>query len=167
VILQTLSMETSVIDAEAVFWTRKVKTSKLWHPGRWELGKLEAAGLGALELVKWAFNAKPDVLVWSPTGGIILEAKVESREGRDAESGYAQLETQKLVAKLLRALVPCFASAELGVAILQLRRNSEHDLTWADILQVTDVDEIDPFTWACLERLVGYRVRTGSRGSGP
>lgn len=156
VIFETLSLNASLIEAQAVFWTREVGTTKLWHPGRWDLSKLETAGLGALKLVKWAFNAKPDMLIWSPSGGIILEAKVESGEGRDSVSGYEQLETQKLVAKLLRALVPCFASVDLGVAALQLRRNSERDFTWADILTVTDVAEIDPFTRTCLGRLVRY-----------
>jgi hypothetical protein len=44
------------------------------------LQALKNGGLDELIKVKWAFNAKPDILLISPESMLVIEAKVESRQ---------------------------------------------------------------------------------------
>ena len=80
----------------AGFWTGVVGKSKLWSPGRWSEKSLKESGLEALIPVKWAFNAKPDLMILSGEQALLIEAKLESGEGRDEQSGYEQLSSQML-----------------------------------------------------------------------
>ncbi|MFO0552240.1 MAG: hypothetical protein U0271_27885 [Polyangiaceae bacterium] len=151
-ILSFSSTDTGVIDREPLFWTNGVG-SKLWSPARWDLHALDSASLPHLKEVRMAFNAKPDILLMSPTSAVVLEAKVESGEGRNEAVGYAQIKTQKLIVDLWKKLIPIFQPLHVVLATLKLRRASELDLEWADVLEMVDSSGVDAFTKTALGRL--------------
>ena len=156
VILASRGVASNTVDAEPLFWTSGVG-SKLWSPGRWNLERLEAAGLGALKPVRWAFNAKPDMLIMSPSGAIAIEAKVESGTGRDKKAGYDQLEIQQLITQLWTELIPVFSRMPVHLTTLLLKPGPGVGLSWMEVIDFLENDEVDNFTKKCLARLAKYR----------
>lgn len=150
------SIDPTIIDKCPVFWTGK-PGSKLWYPGRWDVRELEGAGLRQLKRIRWAFNAKPDILLLSPKAGLVIEAKVESGEGRDEEAGYDQIETQKLIISLWKALIPAFERIDAEPATLKLV-NSSHNLMWEDVIPGDGEKDVDEFTRRGLAGLRRYRL---------
>ena len=155
VVIESLLLEVGlppdIVDEHDFFWTT-ARRRKLWSPGRWSEPAIKAAGLDPLLEVKWAFNAKPDVMVVSTDTVVLIEAKVESGEGRDGGSGYKQFETQRLIATLLRRLVPSFRTSQFVNTVLELRPGD--GLSWSDIIAIVDTDEVDHFTRSCLAHLI-------------
>jgi len=135
------------VDDHDLFWTSPAR-AKLWSPGRWSVAALKAAGLQELLPLKWAFNAKPDFLLVSPGGALLIEAKLESGIGR--AEGYDQLQVQRLIAELLTALVPAFGG--VPVALTTLGTSGDDGLSWADVFGALDVPGLDSFTRAGLVR---------------
>lgn len=152
-ILRMFEIDPVVIDNTSFFWTSG-PGSKLWYPGKWSKDKLKESGLDSLIQVCWAFNAKPDMLLLSPSGALVIEAKVESGEGNN-DSGYDQLGTQKLIIQLWRNLIPCFSSTPFRLTTLKLRQSPD-GITWSDVLGELDGVDIDAFTKTCFQRLVQY-----------
>jgi hypothetical protein len=74
------------IDGYSFFFTNS-KPGKLWNPGHWNKSAIESSGLKELLKVKWAFNAKPDIMIISNGHVILIEGKLESREGKCRFSG--------------------------------------------------------------------------------
>ena len=142
----------SVIDEQPFFWTGQIGISKLWSPGHWDLKAIRTAGLNDLEKVKWAFNAKPDLLVISNGSVLMIEAKLESGEGRDGGSGYRQLEVQEQVAHLLKVLVPQFHTSDFHNMVLTVKPTGS-GITWREILDIIGRNEVDAFTQECLGQL--------------
>ena len=93
--------------------------------------------------LRCAFNAKPDLLLTADTEVILFEAKVESGVSRTSD-GYDQLETQKLIARLLKRLVPDFAECRFTNATIGCRRDA--DIRWHDIIEIARCAQLDSFT---------------------
>lgn len=152
-ILQMIGIDPAVIDNTSLFWTSG-PGSKLWYPGKWCKDKLRESGFGPLLQVCWAFNAKPDILLLSPAAALVIEAKIESVEGR-TDSGYDQLDTQKLIIQLWQNLIPCFSNTPFRLTTLKLRR-SPNGIAWSDVICQLDCADIDDFTKTCFQRLEQY-----------
>ena len=150
-ILNIYNISPSMLDDHDLFWTTKQK-KKLWSPNRWNEKALKMAGLENLIPVKWAFNAKPDIMIVSGSIVLLIEAKVESGEGREGESGYHQYEIQKLVARLYQLLVPKYTDVKNVVLALE----TTDGITWQEVLPIIEKSEIDSFTKQCLTQLRKY-----------
>jgi len=155
-ILEREGKATELIDQHGFFWTAG-PGSKLWSPGRWEIGKIPEELRGKLSTVKWAFNAKPDILLLSSTHGIAIEAKVESGEGRNGESGYDQIDVQKYLIALWKDLIPVFNKRDFTLCTLKMKRDPKKGLTWKDVLEIVDNPQVDEFTKKCIDNLVKHR----------
>ena len=64
-ILDIRDVPVASLDQHELFWTSP-KKEKLWSPSHWSIEELKNAGLEKLMEVRWAFNAKPDILLVSP-----------------------------------------------------------------------------------------------------
>lgn len=97
----------------------RTKTGKIQSPGRWSLPditaftQIEARGRepgDALVLdkqlreLKWAYNAKPDVLVVSGGHPVLVEAKVESGIDFKKSSGYNQARISQTIRRLMHVV---------------------------------------------------------------
>jgi hypothetical protein len=154
-ILENKKISVSAIDQQAFFWTGEVNGSKLWNPGHWDLKAIKAAGLDNLKQVKWALNAKPDMLIISDSTALMIEAKIESAEGRDGVSGYRQLEVQEQIAQLLSLFVPQFRQSTFKNVLLSINPTAT-GISWQEILIVVGEGEIDEFSQNCLSQLKRY-----------
>lgn len=150
--LNLLDVPAQVIDDHDFFWTSSARR-KLWSPGRWNVQSIKRADLEELLHLKWAFNGKPDLMLAAPAGVMLLEAKVESGEGKDAESGYAQFENQKLIGRLLKELVPVYHDAKFGNGWVVNNGRSD-GITWREIAGWCDGGEVDEFTRKAFGRLL-------------
>jgi hypothetical protein len=159
-ILKYFNLPASTLDDHDFFWTT-TKREKLRSPSRWSEQKLKQAGAGLEKLieVKWAFNAKPDILLSSPKTALFVEAKLESGEGKNDESGYKQSETLKLITHLSKLLIPEFAKKELNIMTLELKPTTidvARGITWKDIISLVENSDVDSFTRDCLSQLQRY-----------
>ena len=103
--------------------------------------------------MKHAVNSVPDLMVASPGSVLLVEAKVESAEGKKPESGYAQYENLQTVANLLHLLLP--GAPEVTIRTLTLG-GDEGQLAWSEMVGVV-ADDVDPFTKdALVKRLSDY-----------
>lgn len=128
------------IDEHDFFWTAR---HKLWSPGRWSNSKLKRGGFSGLLHVKWAFNAKPDLMLDFNSVTVLIEAKVESPVDRD-RNGYDQLQAQELISTLLVDLVPSFRSKH--VTTLLLSNTKRADIHWKDLIALAKGSGLDAFT---------------------
>jgi len=109
--LQAMGLDPSIIDSYDMFWTgaQNSKNSKLWFPGRWNQKHIERIQedlqipQNALYRIRWAFNAKPDILFTSNSSFIFCEIKLVSGFGYN-ENGYSQLQTQDDIIQIARNL---------------------------------------------------------------
>ena len=152
-IFNFLGVPPEAIDKHHVFWTTD-EHRKLWSPGRWKSNELANAGLDQLKKVKWAFNAKPDILILSKINALMLEGKVESGEGRDQKSGYRQLEIQEMIVNFLNLLVPQFKTINFTNAVLALC--PAVGISWLEVITMVEGGGLDDFTFQCLSQLKSY-----------
>ena len=154
-IFEKYSISADVLDKHDLFWT---STRKLWNPNHWSEKALEEAGLIDLVKVKWAFNAKPDILLVSPDSMLVIEAKVESAEGCKADTSYKQLEIQELIIDLWKMLIPSFKDREIKLALLNV--SSSHEkvpvMQWSDIIPLISGYDVDEFTRNAFVQLNRY-----------
>ena len=150
-ILNIYKISPSTLDEHDLFWTTKQK-KKLWSPGKWNERAIKEAGVEDLIHVKRAFNAKPDIMIVSGSTVLLIEAKVESGEGREGDSGYQQYEIQKLVARLYKLLVPQYTDVKNAVLALE----TTDGITWQEVVPIIEKSEIDCFTKQCLAQLRRY-----------
>ncbi len=157
-LLERSGFSANKIDEQELFWTQRLgsKGSKLRFPGAWPLMDLRAANLDTLKEIRWAFNAKPDMLLLTPTGALVIEAKVECGVGRNGTTGYDQLDTQCLITCLWKELIPHFAEVEMCLATLALRTRNANSISWKEILALLPLDELDSFSACALKRLESY-----------
>jgi len=178
-LLRSVDVDPALVEQHHLFWSIGIGNSKIHSPGRWHLpkrdfGELGQASVHKLQRLKWAFNSKPDLLLLSPAGALLLEAKVESTEGvyrsADGEAPLAnatiarQRDVQRLVANVMQRFVPAFRQVPIVTATLGLRGHTEqvagrtptHDITWAEVAALCDVDSVDAFTRNCLIELRRY-----------
>lgn len=154
-ILSDCGLPASTIDRHQLFWTSNQRR-KLWSPGRWETGAIvkiskDDRKFEELLKIKWAFNVKPDILIVSNKIAVVIEAKLESSEGKNSISGYAQKEIQERVSGLLKLLVPAFQDYAFHNVALEL--NPKQGISWAKIVDLLKVGAVDDFTSSCFEQL--------------
>lgn len=149
-ILNEFDVPASTLEAYDLFWTTGER-NKLWSPGRWSEGALKQNGLENIIPVKWAFNAKPDIMVFSGNNVLLIEAKVESGEGRDGQSGYQQFENQQLVSRLIKLLVPQFRNSTIANTVLELK--SVKGISWDKVVSIVRNSDVDKFTKNCLSQI--------------
>lgn len=149
-LLSVMNVAEDVVDKHHLFWTSE-QHRKLWSPGRWEPKALKEAGLPELIKLRWAFNAKPDILIVSDSNALMIEGKVESGEGQDEETGYKQLEIQRLITCLLTLLVPPFKEVRFTNTVLALHPTD--GISWKEVLSLLDGGGLDDFSLKCLMRL--------------
>jgi hypothetical protein len=154
-IFEKYSISADVLDKHDLFWTSSEK-KKLWNPNHWSIEALKKAGLEELIKVKWAFNAKPDILLISPESMLVIEAKVESPEGCKADVEYKQYEIQTLVTELWQLLIPQFKDRKLELVLLEVSQSRENSITWSEILDLVTTSDVDAFTRNALEQLKRY-----------
>lgn len=156
-IFEKYSISTDVLDKHDLFWTASEK-KKLWNPNHWNIEALKAAGLDELIQVKWAFNAKPDILLMSPESMLVIEAKVESPEGCKADVEYKQFETQKLISELWQLLIPGFQNRKLVNAVLNVSSSLEDIpvIQWSEIIDLISGSDVDEFTRKAMGELSRY-----------
>lgn len=152
-ILEDQGIKESLIDESGFFWT-KGNPRKLWSPGHWRNEGIKATGLDALQKIKWAFNAKPDILIISKSICLFIEAKVESGIGQYDGEGSNQLNTQELISRLLKLLVPYFKEKEFRNILLTM--DGRNGISWINILDTIETNDIDSFTWKCFSQLKKY-----------
>ena len=154
-ILEKYSISADVLDKHDLFWT---STRKLWNPNHWSEKALEEAGLKELIKVKWAFNAKPDLLLMSPASMLVIEAKVESPEGCKADVEYKQFQTQKLISELWQLLIPRFRNRKLVNAVLNVSSSLEDIpvIQWSYIITLISGSDVDEFTINAMVQLNRY-----------
>jgi hypothetical protein len=180
-LLSCCTLSNELIDQHDFFWTGRGDARKLWNPGRWRLPKesseeLPFATLQNLWNLKWAMNAKPDMLLLSPNAALLIEAKVESGEGsyggKQGSGGVSkrgaraeaevftakQKDIQGLIGKLMRATIPAFRDVRISNATLGLPGREDageaFDFTWEQIRVLCDTDEVDAFTRAAFNAML-------------
>jgi hypothetical protein len=148
-IFEKYPLHEDILGKHDLFWTSpKSSKRKLWNPNHWNEKALAEAGLDELIKVKWAFNAKPDILLASPEFMLVIEAKVESPEGCKADTDYRQLEVQELIIDLWKLLIPEFAKREIKLALLNLSGTNEKVpvIHWSEIIDLISGSDVDAFT---------------------
>lgn len=150
----------TTLDAHDFFWTTSAHL-KIWSPGRWSEDALDAADLGVLRTVKKAFNAKPDLLLVSGQAAILIEAKVESGEGKKSATDERQLQIQQNIIDWLKVLHPAFGRTSFVHVLLDVSGRGAKDLdvvglSWHDACEVVDTPELDAFSQRCLTQLRRY-----------
>ncbi|NTV05713.1 MAG: hypothetical protein HGA59_04290 [Chlorobiaceae bacterium] len=151
-IFEKYHLPEDILDKHDLFWT---STKKLWNPNHWNEKALAEAGLKELIKVKWAFNAKPDILLVSPESMLVIEAKVESGEGCKADTDYRQLDVQELIIDLWKLLIPEFAKREIRLALLNLSGTHEKVpvIKWSEIIDLISGSDVDAFTRNAIAQL--------------
>lgn len=151
-ILKLSQFDPGIIDIHSFFWTKGINT-KLWNPGHWSVPAIEQSGIkNKDELInsKWAFNAKPDMMIISNNHAILVEAKLESIEGKYGRSGEDQEKIQKRIGCLLKKLVPAFQQVKFCNMLLAKHppKGNKWPLyaTWEDIIGIISKAQLDKFT---------------------
>lgn len=159
-ILRYFKIPEEIIYNYDFFWTTPSR-NKLWSPGRWSKGKIEQTKLDQLlqfKLIKlkWSFNAKPDIMIISENEGLLIEAKLESGEGRDSGAGYNQREIQDLIAILIKEFIPAFKNSEFRNISIEISPKDKDGISWKEILDILKKSKIDEFTKKCFLQLQRY-----------
>jgi hypothetical protein len=156
-ILEYFQLPASTLDQHDLFWT-SAKREKLWSPSHWNIDALKAAELDKYGLidVKWAFSAKPDILLVSPESALVIEAKLESAEGCKVENGYEQYKIQNLISKLWKLLIPEFKGRNIELAILEVKPSQKNSIKWSELVDIIAGSGADDFTRKALETLKRY-----------
>jgi hypothetical protein len=158
-IVEYMGYSGSVIDQYPFFWTNGIDghKSKLWSPSHWSSSAIEDSSLTNLLSVKWAFNAKPDIMMISDGCALLIEGKLESSEGKYDASGQGQEETQQLIANLLKEFIPTFRQTIFYNMLLALQSPSRGrwplSITWKDIIDIIKPAPLDIFTQECFDQL--------------
>ncbi len=139
----------AIIEGNDFFWT-KGNPRKLWNPGHWNLKEIDSSDYKNLREVKWAFNAKPDILVISGSNCLFIEAKIESGIGQYGE-GNNQLDTQETIAHLMKLLIPTFNDKEFKNTLLT--KSGNDGIFWKEVLETLVENEIDEFSWKCFKKV--------------
>jgi hypothetical protein len=136
IFLEHFGIDKKIIDKYSMpFWTGGIG-SKLWFPGRWPVPSIniiqKEEGINDRQLLRlrWACNAKPDVLIVSKKSSVFIELKVESDLGA-SNYGYNQEETQIDIMDLVGKTIPVFK--ETKIKRIMLTKNENDFITWDKI----------------------------------
>ena len=146
------------------FWTKKRDKSpgKLCSPALWPIEQLNKKDssrpcVERLKRLRWAFNAKPDLLVLAGEHGVLIETKVESGSGSNKD-GYKQLPTQGNILSLWKHFDLPGLNGNIFLMTLGKGRKpsgSEHHMNWKQLIEGIGLKNMDPFTARCLGRFSG------------
>lgn len=134
-LLHLSGLDTNLINNYDFFWTGEIGKSKLWYPGKWDISKMKFAqdseNLTQNEILRmrWAFNAKPDILLISNRSAIFIELKIESGIG-DSSEGYNQEQTQFDIMRFSHALIPEFNG--LRIERIMITQNEPGSVKWSE-----------------------------------
>lgn len=158
-IIKHMGYSIDIIDNNPFFWTKGINGdgSKLWSPGHWDEKAIKAAPLPNLKKIKWAFNAKPDIMMISNEHVLLIEAKIESPEGKYDKFGTGQKQIQKLIADLMKQFIPTFQNTTIKNILLALKSPNEDEwpyhITWEDVIDILKTTHLDAFTQECFKQL--------------
>jgi hypothetical protein len=164
-----------ILSREDIFRTPPNQNRKgyIWFPGQWNAQKLlelenDPQHKGKLISIRWAFNAKPDILIVSGKSALIIEVKLESSEGKK-DTGYNQLDTQRLIAKLMSELVPEYIGVDILCASLAPKKfigtpdNKFDGLSWSEVIDIlsatTGMDPGSQYLLKCLNELKRFHPK--------
>jgi hypothetical protein len=134
--LEYFNIAKDIIGKYLMFWTGEIGKSKLWFPGKWSFEGIEIIQdekcLKNRELLRlrWACNAKPDLMIISGRSCLLIELKVESGVGT-SNFGYNQEETQDDILKLTKLTVPYFNN--MNFKKIMLTKGKGGDINWDEI----------------------------------
>lgn len=145
----------ALIHGHCFFWSTPAR-KKLHSPGRWPLKQLQAATAfndhTRLMGLKWAFNAKPDLLLLSGQQGVLVEAKAASTFSKNHAVGYDQESVQDLIAVLFPVVTRGLVEAPLRRITLTNVAHGDTGVMWSDIVSAVRPADIGAFSYAALER---------------
>jgi hypothetical protein len=120
------------INEEKLFWTKNPQTSILWYPGHWNENLIEQANAQKeiLKRIKWACNAKPDLLLISGNNGLVIELKLESEKGKN-KKGYVQEKTQDDIIKIIKGTIPAYKNYKFKRIVLD--KKGSNGISWTDL----------------------------------
>jgi hypothetical protein len=146
-------------ESRGVFFT---STGKLVSPGRWprdELAHVRGLDPAKLKELRWAFNAKPDILLLSGEVGVLVEAKVVSAAGSNSQTGYDQLAIQQVIASLIPVVTEGIVSRPLDLVTLTNKKlEMRNNIFWSEIVDAVNESELDAFSWRALKRVAAIKA---------
>jgi hypothetical protein len=134
--LEHFCIDKSVIDKNRELFEKKKGKQELRFPGKWlkktikSVQEKENINNNELFRIRWACNAKPDLLILSKNFGLLIELKIESKLGKN-DSGYDQKKTQSDILNLAKFTIPCFKNMHLERKTLE--KNDNGFITWKEI----------------------------------
>jgi len=140
-------IDISIIDKYDMFWTDVRGKSKLRFPGQWRvesinsLQKEEKINNRQLIRIKWACNAKPDLLIISKKSALFIELKLESGFVRK-KTGYDQQKTQKDIINLAKMTIPYFSNSDFNFNQIILDKHNGK-IRWDDIKNIFKNDLVE------------------------
>jgi hypothetical protein len=132
------------IDQEEMFWTKDIGTSKVWFPGHWSKNWIEtlARKIGTPGLedklfeLKWVCNAKPDIFIKSGKNAVIVELKVESKNGKYGK--YDQGRIQEEIANKAPDILPFLNGCQ--IKRIMVARDGEQNINWENLINGIEND---------------------------
>lgn len=137
-------------------------------PGRWPLQDIDSFTAGAapeldqvealalrkeLRELKWAYNAKPDLLVISDRHPVLIEAKVESGIDYKQATGYNQARISQTIRRLMHVV-----SSDAVV-------DTQHDLNFSGITFISKQQEKDPESGTPLPTVRWHEIASWAEAS--
>lgn len=135
-ILDLFSVNSRIIGNYDLFWTGEIMRSKLWYPGKWETAKIqkiqqqERLKNNELLRIRWAFNAKPDILITANSWAAFIELKVESSIGEN-QHGYNQDKTLSDIISIAKKTIPLFHNKTIDK--LMISQNEPESIKWSEV----------------------------------
>ena len=139
-ILETMGIDSSIVNQEDLFWTDEIDKSKLWFPGKWSQTKIEEAQTrrqikdNRLLRCRWLCNAKPDILIHSGDDVLFIEVKVESGMGSN-EHGYDQVQTQQDIITVGAKIIDWIHDGRVQRINLS-HLTADKDIIWRDVIDI-------------------------------
>ena len=139
-------VEDLAIVSDAQFFSKKdnlLSEEKTLYPGRWSEDSLQKADeelRHKLYMVKWAFNAIPDLLIISGGKAVLVEAKLESGLDtyKSGDFGHSQLQIQNFISELLPQILK-LSSIDCVIVNRSGRTRTvskqTHKLSWSELLE--------------------------------
>jgi len=147
-ILESFSINSNIIENNDLFWTGKIGESKLWYPGRWEIAKIHKVQKqenlinNELLRIRWASNAKPDILITSNNWAAFIELKIESGIGEN-QYGYNQRKTLLDIITIAKKTIPSFHNLHIDSFIIS--KNKPNSIKWTDFIEAIGHDLVKKY----------------------
>jgi hypothetical protein len=145
-----------LLQNNSFFWTGGPGT-KLVSPGRWPPAAITGVttetlgGSDNLHALKWAFNSKPDLMLLSGQGGVLVEAKAASGFGGNKQTGFDQQRVQQLIAELFPIVTNGLVDRPLRRLTLT-NKQADASVTWQQVADLCDPADVGRFAHAALIR---------------